>query len=333
MRSWPLLLVVFCVGVRGAIADEPKPTPKNPLVTALSFTHTYGKPASLTPDNDRALKVQLLTTFHKGPALPWDNARGFFEQATFERLAGAEKTLTLPQMAKLVEAKIPASRHDLHAKTRQHLDLLAMQFDLIEEPHRKAAAHLVTWLVAQYEVGKPLPMLVICSHNTRRSMLGATMGNLAAAYYGLPEIRVGSGGTDPRAFNPRTIATLKEIGVTIEPTGEQATQGSTQERNPRYRVQWGKGMEVLEFSKKYTDAHNPQKGFAALLVCSEADVSCPQVTGASLRLPVPYLDPKAYDDAPFEAAKYAERRDDMGRFMLSVVMQARRQLEVLGKIK
>ena len=68
----------------------------------------------------------------------------------------------------------------------------------------------------------------------------------------------------------------------------------------------------MEFSKKYTDAHNPQDGFAAILVCSEADTTCPKVAGASARIPVPYLDPKAFDGAPFEAAKYAERRDDDG---------------------
>ncbi len=35
------------------------------------------------------------------------------------------------------------------------------------------------------------------------------------------------------------------------------------------------------------------------------------------------LDPKIYDDGAYEAAKYAERRDDIGRLMLSVMVQAR----------
>ena len=41
---------------------------------------------------------------------------------------------------------------------------------------------------------------------------------------------------------------------------------------------------------------------------------------------MPYLDPKIYDDGAYEAAKYAERRDDIGRLMLSVMMQARGEL-------
>jgi arsenate reductase len=42
------------------------------------------------------------------------------------------------------------------------------------------------------------------------------MGNIAAAYQGFPEIRFHSGGTTPSAFNPRTVAALREIGVDVE---------------------------------------------------------------------------------------------------------------------
>jgi arsenate reductase len=41
---------------------------------------------------------------------------------------------------------------------------------------------------------------------------------------------------------------------------------------------------------------------------------------------------RAYDDSEYETAKYAERRDDFGRLMLAVVLQARRQLEAAGKV-
>ena len=62
------------------------------------------------------------------------------------------------------------------------------------------------------------------------------------------------------------------------------------------------------------------------MVCGEADAACPFVKGAALRVSMPYLDPKIYDDGKFEAAKYAERRDDIGRLMLSVMMQVRNRL-------
>jgi arsenate reductase len=82
-------------------------------------------------------------------------------------------------------------------------------------------------------------------------------------------------------------------------------------------MSWGSG-EMLEYSKHYSDARNPQRDFAALLVCSEAAGACPAVTGASIRIPCPFTDPKEADGTPEEDLRYAERRDEMGRFMLSV---------------
>ena len=66
------------------------------------------------------------------------------------------------------------------------------------------------------------------------------------------------------------------------------------------------------------------------MVCGEADAACPFVKGAALRVSMPYLDPKIYDGGAYESAKYAERRDDMGRLMLSVMMQARQRIASVG---
>src|SRR5262249_23207522 len=149
---------------------------------------------------------------------------------------------------------------------------------------------------------------------------------LAAAYYGMPEIRFHSGGTAPTAFNPRTVTALKAIGFEVEPTGKEAPRGEPKTENPIYRISWGDGFESLEFSKHFGDTSNPQAGFAALMVCSEADEACPFVKGATLRLSMPYLDPKIYDGGAYETAKYAERRDDLGRLMLAVMVQTRGEL-------
>jgi arsenate reductase (thioredoxin) len=314
--------------------EQPQPAPKadNRVATGLWFSHHYGSPSALTPGKDRQLKIKLITALAKSPELSWEVAGGFFDKDVFRALTSGA-TISVERMDQLLREKTPQSRKDMNAKTRAHADLLTTQFDIIEEAHHKPAEELVDWVVKNYRAGKPLGIIVICTRNTRRSMLGATMGNIAAAYYGLPEIRFYCGGTEPEAINPRTVATLKEIGVEIEPTGKEAPRGKEGYANPIYSVKWGKGLETQEFSKKYTDAQNPQDGFAAILVCSEADTNCPKVTGASARIPVPYLDPKPFDGAPFEAAKYAERRDDEGRFMLSVLMQARRRLELGGKLK
>ncbi|HEV3006624.1 MAG TPA: hypothetical protein VGX78_19290, partial [Pirellulales bacterium] len=211
--------------------------------------------------------------------------------------------------------------------------LLTTSLDMIDEPHRVAGEKLADWIVANYQPGQPLPITFVCTGNSRRSILGATMGNLAAAYYGLPEVRCYSGGTAPTAFNPRTVACLERIGVDVETTGREAARGEPATANPILRVRWGQpgkaddpALETSEFSKKYSDPTNPQRGFAALMVCSEADASCPVVKGAALRISMPYLDPKIYDGSQYESAKYAERRDDLGRLMVGVLLQVRRRL-------
>ena len=321
------MALLWCVLLLAA--DPPKAG--NPVAAALWFSHHFGQPQALTPAKDRALKVKLTTTLAASPDLPWDAARDFFDEAAFRRLAGGP-AISVQKMEQLVSEKTPRSRKDLNPTLRLHADLLTTQFDLIEEQHRKPAAELVDWIVKNYHPGRQLGVITVCTHNTRRSILSATMGNVAAAYYGL-DVRFSCGGTDPDAINPRSVAALKAIGVEVEPTGKEAPRGKSGVPNPVYSVRWGTGLETTEFSKVYTDPHNPQKGYAAILVCSEVDAACPQVVGASVRIPVPYLDPKAFDGAPFEAAKYAERRDDIGRFMLSVMMQARRRLDVDGKLK
>ena len=146
-----------------------------------------------------------------------------------------------------------------------------------------------------------------------------------------------SGGTAPTAFNVRAVNTLKEIGVEVEPTGNEAARGEPNTANPVYRIRWGlrggtgePSPEATEFSKHYGDPTNPQHDFAALMVCGEADAACPFVKGAALRVSLPYLDPRIYDGGAYESAKYAERRDDMGRLMLSVLMQARQRIASLG---
>jgi len=329
-----VVLGIFTTRISAQTAKGQSVGSGNPLVTALWFCHRFAKPDALTPGKDADLKITLISALRaKPPRLTWNAVSDVFEKSMFEKLAGDEKQIPLEKMQRMLQDTAPASRANLFPSVGRHADLLTTQFDLIDVPHRTAAAELVDWIAKKYQAGKATPVVVICTGNSRRSMLGAALGNVAAAYYGLPDLRFFSGGTSPSAFNSRTIATLKQIGLAIESTGKEAPRGKSGQENLIHRVQWGKGLEALEFSKRYTDDYNPKTGFAAILVCSEADASCPVVEGASVRISAPYIDPRVYDGAEFEAGKYAERRDDIGRFMLSAVMQARRRLEVEGKLK
>jgi hypothetical protein len=299
-----------------------------PFVRSLWLVQWYGTAAATDPGNDQRVKGALAKALGNDGGLTLSKLEGFIESDTIKKLAGADGRINAARIKLAVDAAVPESRTRLRPKVREHADFLTTSLDMIDEPHRLAGEKLADWIAKNYRPGQRLDAVVVCTGNTRRSILGATMGNIAAAYYGMLEIRFHSGGTAPTACNSRTVNALKAIGVEIEPTGKEATRGEPQTANPVYRIRWGKSddaaFEAMEFSKLYDDPANPQRGFASLMVCGEADAACPVVKGAALRVPMPYLDPKIYDDGAYEGVKYAERRDDMGRLMLAMMFPLRR---------
>jgi hypothetical protein len=308
-----------------------------PLVNALWLVQRYGTADAVDPANDQKVKARLFKALGKDGNLEFTPLLGIMDADAFKKLARADGRLDAKEIRAAVDAAVPESRKRLNPQIRKHVESLSTSLDMIDEPHRHAGHDLAEWIAKNYRAGQKLDVIVVCTGNSRRSILGATMGNIAAAYYGMPELCFHSGGTAPTAFNSRTVKALREIGVIIEPTGTEAERGEPKTENPIYRVRWGvagssdsASFETMEFSKKFDDAANPHQGFSALMVCSEADAACPLVKGAAKRISMAYLDPKIYDGSPFESAKYAERRDDMGRSMLSAVMQARRQLSAVS---
>ena len=292
----------------------------------LWFLHEYGQIDCSSAENDRNIKSVLARSIANDRELALDEFDGLISGEAFEKFSGDDNRLSEAEITTSLELATPASRLRLSPALRSHAALLTTSFDMIESGHVPAATQLSDWIAANWKPDSTLHVLVTCTGNSRRSILGASMGNMAAAYYGFENIRFHSGGTIPSAFNKRTIATLKEIGFQVEPTGEEAKRGDAMIPNPIYRVTWGKGLEAIEFSKSLTDQSNPQSGFVAILVCSEADAECPTVPGASLRVSMTFIDPKLFDDGAFEKNKYAERRDDLGRTFLAVLANARRKL-------
>src|SRR5688572_15287530 len=133
--------------------EQPQPAPKSgsAVTTALWFAHHYAAPQALAPGKDRPLKIKLTTALGKSAELPWNAISDDFDKDSFWALAGDGTAITVAKMEQLIRDKTPQSRKDLNAKTRLHADLLTTQFDLIEEPHRKAAEELVEWLVKNYK--------------------------------------------------------------------------------------------------------------------------------------------------------------------------------------
>lgn len=317
------LLAFFLLGFQANLATDDVGV----FAKALWFMQAFGEADCTNPSSDRRLKSVLALALAKDRTLTIDELDGLIRPEAFEKLAGSDRSLTEAALVFALEQEAPKSRRQLSPELRRHSELLTTTYDMIPADHLDPIEKLADWIVKNWKADGELHILSTCTGNSRRSILGATMGNLAASYYGFENIHFHSGGTVPSAFNKRTIATLKEIGFQVEPTGEEGERGDPKTPNPLYRVIWGEGLESIEFSKSYKDKSNPQSGFAAILVCSEADAECPTVPGAALRLSMIFIDPKLYDDGAFETKKYAERRDDIGRTFLAVMANARRRLQ------
>lgn len=198
----------------------------------------------------------------------------------------------------------------------QSIESLSRDFEAIPAQRRASLDRIAEFLVARRAADAPVRLTFICTGNSRRSHLGQLWSAAAAHYYGLERVDTYSGGTEPSAFNPRTIAAAERAGFVVERRGPAGD-------NPHYLVRFAGDTPAIEaFSKRYDDPVNPRADFVAVMTCSEADQGCPFIPGAALRVSLPYEDPKVADDTPEEAARYDERSRQIATEMLYLFSRA-----------
>ncbi len=191
----------------------------------------------------------------------------------------------------------------------QNIEKLNAESELIPSERRTQLDALRDYIYTEKAANKTVQITVICTHNSRRSHIGQLWLEAAARYQGWQGFESYSGGTEATAFNPQAVAALQQLGFPIQ----QITEGN----NPIYHCQWDPKHPARDlFSKKYSSFPNPQKDFAAILVCEEAAEACPIVSGAKSRFPIAYQDPKRYDGQPDAARYYLDCARQIGREML-----------------
>ncbi|HMP14647.1 MAG TPA: protein-tyrosine-phosphatase [Saprospiraceae bacterium] len=210
-------------------------------------------------------------------------------------------------------------KHDFNTILQTYCASLAPEFDEID-PTRKADLEAISnYIIQKRQAGEPVKVTVICTHNSRRSHMGQLWLEAAAAWYGVAEVHGFSGGTEATAFNHRAVATMQHAGFQIETPDKN--------NNPRYHVTLSADDSPrILFSKRYDDAVNPAQGFAAVMVCTDADEACPIVPGAEKRFAIPYDDPKHFDDTPQESTKYDERCRQIAREFFYMMHVAKEKL-------
>ncbi len=185
---------------------------------------------------------------------------------------------------------------------------LVSEFKTIPSARRKELEEVATYIKDKIAKGETVNLIFICTHNSRRSQFGQVWAATAAAYYGVRNVNIFSGGTEETAFNKRAVDAIKRVGFKVD---------GTVSTNPRYSVRFSDETGALDcFSKTFDHAANPQKGFAAIMTCSDADENCPIILGAEYRARITYEDPKISDLTESEIATYDERCAQIATEML-----------------
>jgi len=172
--------------------------------------------------------------------------------------------------------------------------------DSITADRKVVLQPLVDYIQEKTNASEEIRINFICTHNSRRSHLSQVWAQTMANYFGIKNVFCYSGGTEATALFPMVAETLKNQGFQIQKLSETT--------NSVYAIKYAENEHpVIGFSKSYEDSFNPSAQFAAVMTCSQADGGCPFIAGAEKRVPITFEDPKAFDNTPQQAEKYAER--------------------------
>jgi protein-tyrosine-phosphatase len=206
---------------------------------------------------------------------------------------------------------LPKATTKLTDTLKQTSESLIKDFEAILEDRKALLDELAIYIKGKLISRKEVNLIFICTHNSRRSHMAQIWAQAAAVHYNIPNIKTFSGGTQKTAFNIQAVNALKKAGFKIKALSEKS--------NPKYRVKMSADASPLIcFSKKYNHKSNPQQDFVAVMTCSDADESCPVITGAEYRTTIKYEDPKLFDGTDQAAAAYEARSRQIGTEMLYV---------------
>lgn len=195
---------------------------------------------------------------------------------------------------------------------------LVREFDQIPQERKDQLVKIGEALISKKAETNEASALFVCTHNSRRSHIADTWFKFGLVYYGVSGFASYSGGLEATAFNPSTLAALERVGFTLA--------YNKKVDNPVVSITPGNFPVWQMKSKKYTHQINPKSDFMAIMVCSDADKSCPVMAGASGRFSLPYDDPRYYDNTPSEELKYDETVATIGREMLYLIHYIKREI-------
>jgi arsenate reductase (thioredoxin) len=196
-------------------------------------------------------------------------------------------------------------------KVKTYCDQLIHEFDSIVPERKIFLGKIADYINTKRSSGDVANLVFICTHNSRRSHFGQVWAQVGAWYFGIDGVQTFSGGTEATAFHPNAIVALRRAGLNVLKT--------TEGMNPIYNVVFDDSASPAKcFSKVYDHPDNPEKNFAAIMTCSDAEENCPFIPGVELRISTTYNDPKVSDGTDLQDATYDERCQQIAREVLFI---------------
>ena len=209
---------------------------------------------------------------------------------------------------------VQAQKANLNSDLLKYCSSLSSELNQIPSDRKEYLNELVSYITEQQKAQKAINLVFVCTSNSRRSHMAQVWSQIASYYYDVKNVSTFSGGTEKTKVNKNALLALEKTGIVL--------QSHQQSENPVWLAFIGfKFTPMVLFSKVYTDSTNPSQNFGAVMVCAEANESCPIVPGADFRIGLPYQDPKAFDNTPQQNEKYDERCRQIAREMFYVFSQ------------
>jgi arsenate reductase len=170
----------------------------------------------------------------------------------------------------------------------------------ITQERKLLLAPLVVYIQEKLNSKNEIRLNFICTHNSRRSHFSQVWAQTISEYFEVDNVVCYSGGTEATALFTMVAETFQRSGFKIDVLAEGT--------NPIYSIKYSDNQHpIIGFSKTYTSQFNPSSEFAAIMTCSHADGNCPMISGAEIRIPITYEDPKVSDGTQEQESVYKER--------------------------
>jgi len=194
---------------------------------------------------------------------------------------------------------------------KNHCDLLTGQFGQITNERKDQLDKLASLCRRQLKSDNEASILIVCTHNSRRSHFAEIWLQIAKAYYSTKQISFHSAGTEATAVFAQVLTSMQKVGIsnTARKQGGHYVEFSV--ANPKHLV----------FSKRFDDPSIPNQISVAVMVCDDAAENCPLIPGAKQRFSLAFKDPKYADGTDEQAEAYDLTRDEIGREMFYLLSQ------------